>query len=208
MIENTMTGNAENGGGRQASRWRLAAWAAAALFLLLPLIAMQFTDDVVWTASDFVFAAVLLFGSLGIYEIAVRKTGDAAYRAAVGVALGATFLLVWANGAVGIIGSENNPANLMYYGVLAVGIAGAFVARFQPEGMARALIATALAQMLVPVIALIIWKPPVASTEELLGVIGVFALNGFFVVLWAGSALLFRKAGAPEQPPADAEPEA
>ena len=59
------------------------------------------------------------------------------------------------NLAVGIIGTEDNPANLMYGGVLAVGIVGAIIARFQPHGMARALVATALAQALVAVIALI-----------------------------------------------------
>lgn len=42
------------------------------------------------------------------------------------------------NGAVGIVGSEDNPANLMYGGVLAVGIVGAVIARFRAEGMARA----------------------------------------------------------------------
>ena len=55
-------------------------------------------------------------------------------------------MLVWINLAVGIIGSEDNPANLMYGGVLAVGVAGAVAARFRPGGMARALAATALAQ--------------------------------------------------------------
>jgi hypothetical protein len=49
------------------------------------------------------------------------------------------------NLAVGIIGSEDNPANLMYGGVLAVGIIGAIIARFEPHGMARALVATTLA---------------------------------------------------------------
>ena len=82
-------------------------------------------------------------------------TGNSAYRAAVGVALAAAFILVWVNLAVGIIGSEDNPANVMYGGVLAVGIIGAIIARFQPHGMARALVATALAQALVAVIALI-----------------------------------------------------
>jgi hypothetical protein len=32
-------------------------------------------------------------------------------------------------------GSEDNPANLMYGGVLTVGIFGALLARFQPEGI-------------------------------------------------------------------------
>ena len=87
---------------------------------------------------------------------------------------------------------------MMYFGVLAVGIIGAIVARFRPHGMARALFATALAQALVAVIALIFglglpWSPPVE----------VLALNGFFVSLFVGSALLFRYAGR-EQTPAGA----
>jgi hypothetical protein len=98
---------------------------------------------------------------------------------------------VWINGAVGIIGNENQPANLMYFGVLAVGLAGAFFARFEPRGMTRALYATALVQALVPMIALVIW-PQVSWGAA--GVAGVFILNAFFVTLWVVSALLFRHA--------------
>jgi hypothetical protein len=50
--------------------------------------------------------------------------------------------------ASGIIGQDGDPANMMYFGVLAVGITGAVIARFRPAGMARALIAMALAQAL------------------------------------------------------------
>ncbi len=191
-----MAGNTENGGGRRGSRWRIAAWAAAVLILLLPLFAMQFTDQVVWDVADFAVFGALLVGAGVTYELAVRMTGNTAYRAAVGVALAAAFLLVWVNGAVGIIGSEDNDANLMYFGVLAVGIIGALIARFKPRGMARALFATALAQTLVAVIALIArlgypWSGP----QEIL------VLNGFFVALFVGSAWLFRKAvrGAAER---------
>ena len=171
---------------------RLIVWAVVvALILLIPLVAMQFTSEVNWTLSDFVFAGVLLFGTGLTYELVARKAGGIAYRAAVGVALAAAFLLVWINGAVGIIGNEDNPANLMYGGVLAVGIIGAMIARFQPQGMARALFATALAQMLVPVIALIVWRP---SLDDAPGIVGVFMLNAFFVMLFVVSALFFRRA--------------
>jgi hypothetical protein len=96
------------------------------------------------------------------------------------------------NLAVGLIGSEDNPANLMYFGVLAALIIGAFIARLEPHGMARALFATALAQALVAVIALIAGEhqSSVSSASEILGV------NGLFVALFAGSAMLFRRAGA------------
>jgi hypothetical protein len=195
--DKAMAGNTENGGGRRESRWRIAAWAVAALILLLPLVAMQFTDEVNWSVADFAFAGVLLFGTGLTYELAVRKRGDTAYRFAVGVALAAAFILVWVNGAVGLIGSEDELANLMYGGVLAVGIIGAIIARFQPHGMARALLATALAQALVAVIAL---AAGLGSTGPIWP-LDILALTGVFVALFVGSALLFRKAarGGPEQ---------
>jgi hypothetical protein len=191
-----MAGNTGNGGGRRGSRWRIAGWGAAALILLLPLVAMQFTDEVNWDVADFAFAGALLIGVGVAYELAVRKTGDTEYRAAVGVALAAAFILVWVNGAVGVIGSEDNDANLMYGGVLAVGVIGAMIVRFQPRGMARALFATALAQASVAVIALI---AGLGSPES--GPIEIVALNGFFVALFIGSAWLFRRAaqGRPER---------
>jgi hypothetical protein len=126
-----------------------------------------------------------------------------AYRAAVGIALATALILIWMNLAVGLIGSEDNPANLLYGGVLAVGLIGVLIARFRPHGVARALFATAIAQALVPVIALIIWKPQVTSVEAFLGVLGVFGVNGFFVMQFVGSALLFRYARR-EQTPAGA----
>ena len=190
-----MTGNTENDGGRRGSRWRIAAWATAALMLLLPLVAMQLTDQVNWDVADFAIAGVLLIGIGVPYELAVRKTGDTAYRAGVGVALAAAFLLVWVNGAVGIIGSEDNDANLMYFGVLAVGVIGAIIARFQPRGMARALFATALAQASVAVVALIAGLGSPYS-----GPLEIVALNGFFVVLFVGSAKLFRNAAGESSP--------
>jgi hypothetical protein len=106
----------------------------------------------------------------------------------VGVALATALLLVWINLAVGIIGSEDNPANWMYLGVLAVLVIGALITRFRPQGMARVLSATALAQAIVTVIALI--------TQQELDTLEILLLNGFFVALWVGSAWLFRRADA------------
>jgi hypothetical protein len=116
-------------------------------------------------------------------------TSNIAYRSAIGVAIAAAFILVWLSLGVGIIGKDGDPANLMYFGVLAVGIIGALIARFQPRGMARALFATALAQTLVAVFALVAGLGyPWSGPQEIL------ALNGFFVALFVGSAWLFRRA--------------
>ena len=191
-----MSENTEDGGGRRGNRWRIAAWSTAALILLLPLFAMQVTDQVVWDVADFAIFGALLVGVGVTYEIAARQTGNTAYRSAVGVALAAVFLLLWVVGAVGIIGAEGDRADLMYGGVLAIGIIGAIIARFQPHGMARALFATAVAQALVAVIALTAGMVPAYnSAYEILGI------NGIFVVLFVGSAGLFRKAAQEQRPP-------
>jgi hypothetical protein len=113
----------------------------------------------------------------------------AAYRPALALALTTAFLLVWLSLGVGIIGRDGDPANLMYFGVLAVGIFGAVIARLRPRGMARALFAMAFAQGLVAGIALIArlglpWSGPAE----------ILILNGFFVAMFAGAALLFRRA--------------
>lgn len=179
----------ENSSGSAGVSLRLAAWSAAALILLLSLVAMQFTDEVNWSTADFAFAAGLML-AVGIsFELTVRKTADPAYRAAIGVALAAAFLLVWLSFGVGIIGADGDPANLMYIAVLAVGIVGALAARFQPRGMARTMLAAALAQALVAVIALIARLGyPYSGPLEIVG------LNGFFVALFIGSASLFMRA--------------
>jgi hypothetical protein len=101
-------------------------------------------------------------------------------------------LIVWLSVAAGLIGIEDDdPANLMYVGVLAIGFIGAITARFQPRGLARALFATALAQALVGAIAL--QYPNTASPVQIL------LLHGLFVALFGGAALLFRYA-AGERP--------
>jgi len=166
---------------------------ATAFILLIPLLAAP-----AWTLADFVFAGALIFGTGLTYVLVARKAGNIAYRAAVGVALAAAFLLVWGNAAVGITDSD---ADLMFLWVPAVGIIGAIIARFQPRGMARAMFATALAQALVAVIALIAGiVPAYNSAFEVLGI------TGFYVALFVGSALLFRHA-ARGRTPAGAGPE-
>lgn len=167
-------------------------WGGAALALLTPLVAMQFTDEVDWNEADFIIMGAMLFLVCGSFELAARRSPEIAYRSAAGLALVAAFLLIWINLAVGVIGSEDNPTNLMYAGVLAIGIIGAFVSRFRASGMARAMVATAMAQALVAAIALVAMLSG-DDAEPIGGVTQIVALNGLFVVLWLLSAWLFGK---------------
>ncbi len=174
--------------------------------LMIPFVGMQVADDWNWSLFDFIVMGALIFGTGLTFVLITRKGGTMAYRFAVGMALAAAFLLVSINLAVGVIGSEDNPANLMYFGVLAIGFLGAIIAELRPQGMARTLCAMAFAQAVVPVIALIVGKPQITSEEAFMGVAGVLTLNGFFVVLVPGSGLLFRSA-ARELTPGGAGPE-
>lgn len=169
-------------GTRRGNASRAIVWGAAAFLLLLPLAAMQVTAEVAWDAADFVLMGALLLAACGGYELAARASGGRTHRAAVAAELATAFLLVWTNLAVGLIGSERDPANLLFAGVLAVAAAGAFTARLRPAAMARAMLATAAAQGLVAALALAAgWTSGVLPTL-------------FFVPLWLGSAWLFRRA--------------
>lgn len=169
-------------GGWQANRWRVIAWGTAAALILLPLVAMRFTTEVNWDGADFLFAIGMVGGVGLLFELAVRLNPSRGYRGGVAVALAAGFLLTWINAAVGIIGNEENPANLIYFGVIAVAAAGAVLARFRANGMAAAMVATAIAQ----------------GAAFLYALVAGFGFTGpitmFFAGLWLASAWLFRKA--------------
>lgn len=123
-----MATNADGSAGG-ASIWRTVGWGIAAALLLLPLIAMQFTDEVNWSVADFAFAATMFVAVGGTFELAVKKWRSWAYRGGVAVALAASFTLIWINGAVGIIGDEGNPGNLLYLVAVLIAIAGAILMR-------------------------------------------------------------------------------
>jgi hypothetical protein len=184
--DKAMTANIEATRGNRP--WSILIWSAAAGLILLPFVAMRFTREVNWTAADFVFAGVMIGGSCVVLELALRLTRDWAYRGGVVLALGAIFLLVWINGAVGIIGNEDNPRNLLYGCVIMTAVGGAIGAGARAAGMARAMAAAAVAMMFAWVMAATGggYAPPSAG--------GFFVIHLFFAVIFGGSSALFRKA--------------
>jgi hypothetical protein len=83
-----------------------------ACVLLVPLVAMQFTDEVDWSLADFVFAGVLLGVTGLVLELAARKPGTLVYRvaaAAIGVA------------AVVLGEADDAPGLVLFGGLLIVG---------------------------------------------------------------------------------------
>ena len=170
---------------RRTLPWRAIGWSVPVVLLLVPLVA-----GFPWTPLDYVFAAVL-FGLVGLcIELTVRSSTNTAYRIGVGLAVFASFLLVWINAAVGIIGDEDLDANMLFLGVVAVALGGSIVARFKAEGMARAMVLAAVAQVAVPFAAHVF---ALATAEQLLRR-EVPVLTAFFTGVWLLSAWLFRRA--------------
>lgn len=75
------------------------------IILLIPLIAMQFTNEINWSVFDFVVAGMLLLGTGLMFEFVIRKVKIIKYRIAICLAILTIFLLIWAELAVGLFDS-------------------------------------------------------------------------------------------------------
>jgi hypothetical protein len=127
------------------------------------------------------------------------KSASTYYRLGIGVAVATVLFLVWAVGALGIIGEGGEPDRI-FVGVLAVLAVGTVVARLRPRGMALALLATAAAQLLVAVIAIAagLQDTEGASVVEILGI------NAMYAALFGLSSWLFWRAAEQRTPAASA----
>jgi hypothetical protein len=177
-----MTDTMRDGGPRGDGALRLLLWGAAAGLWLLPLAAMQVTDEVSWDATDFAAFGAMLLLAVGACELGLRASRDLAYRVGFALAVGAAFLLTWASLAVGLIGDGGHPANLLLFAVLASAAAGAALARLQPGGMARAMLAAALVQL------------AMAAAGVLAGDARGAVFTGMLATPWLAAAVLFRLA--------------
>lgn len=83
----------------------IAILAVATLLLLIPLVAMQFTDEVKWSGFDFFIMGVLLFGTGLSIELVLRKVKTLRYRFALCAAVLIVLFLIWAELAVGVFGT-------------------------------------------------------------------------------------------------------
>jgi hypothetical protein len=158
-------------------------WGGAACLLLLPAVAMQLdAPGVEWTVPDFIVMGLMLAVACGLYELGAWLYGGTACRAGFGIAVVSGVLTVWTNLAVGMLGDEGHPANLMFLGVILVATSGAFVADFKAPGMARAMCATAAAQVLAACVGLAMGF----GSREVV-------LTAAFALPWLASAGMFRR---------------
>ena len=164
--------------------WRIAGWSAALALVLLPAIAMGFTDEVDWTAIDFVFAGVLTF-SLGIgIEIAVRVGRSGVHSLGLGIAAIAGFLTLWANAAVGFIGAEGEPVNIAISLMVVAAAILTLAARFRPNVLRYVFAAVALGQI----------AAGLYATSAMPGHAVEWGVLIVFAGIWSAAALCFHRA--------------
>jgi nitrate/nitrite transporter NarK len=131
------------------------------VLFLIPLIGNYTIAGWHWSLFDFIFIGILLCSLGSTYALGIQKTNSLYYKTAIGIALVAVLLLIWINGAVGIIGDGDvdTPPTLFYIGVLSIFLIGSIISGLKPSGMAKVLFITATAQALVPLLISLFWKP-------------------------------------------------
>ena len=159
----------------------------SSLLLLIPFTASLFSEEMDWSVFDYILMWGMLFITGLTYSFITRNSQDLVYRAAVGLSVLTGFLLTWVNLAVGLIGSEDNPINLSYMFILALGILASFFIRFKAIGMTVIMISMAACMFMVALVALLLGMQhlPWSSFTQILGV------TGFFMLPMLVSAILF-----------------
>jgi hypothetical protein len=76
-----------------------------AILLLMPLIAMQFTDEVDWSPFDFAVMGILLLGTGLLCELVLRNVKSLKHRLIICAVILIVFFFIWAELAVGIFGT-------------------------------------------------------------------------------------------------------
>lgn len=172
------------------SLWKGPATFASG-FLILPLLGSMLIDGWRWHPVAFVVLWLILFGLGLLYRLATRNRDAIAYRAALILAMVASFVVLWGNL---VQWSDVNRAAVVFFGVPLVAAVGAAIARLRPRGMSVALLVTAMAQgvgLVVATVSLLSREPDIAewTPPEWRGLVGN-AVNGMF---YAASAWLFQK---------------
>jgi hypothetical protein len=187
-------------GGNACGGWRRSLWKGpalfTALFMLFPLFGSLYIEGWRWHPFGFVVVAALIFSVCFAYKLVTRNHGSLAYRAATGIAFFLTLALAWSSL---VQWADVNRYAAIHFVVPVVEVIGVAFARLRPSGMARALFATAIAQIVAMAVvssSLLVQNPLITSWSgpQLRGVFG----STVVAILFAGAALLFQKAAREE----------
>lgn len=167
---------------------QIGLWVMVAALMVVPVAVERALLGIEWDRDDALFLGIMLAGIVVAGELAARAPARRAYAVGAGIAVAAGLFQAWISLAVGIIGSEDNPANRMYGAVIALAVGGAILARLRPAGLALAMVAAAMAQVIAFAVALV----------SGLGFTGPITL--FFTTLWLIAGWSFRRSATVDLP--------
>lgn len=159
----------------------------ALVALMAPLVASRVVEGWQWEAKGFVLVYVLFFGTGMAYALIARKMAEWTYKTGSGLALVTGFALGWAN--MIHMSEADNPMYVVYFGVLVMGGAGAWLVRLEAEGMARDLFAMATVLAAMGTVEVLLSRDASSGPKARIGV-----LHGGCAALFTVSGLLFRQA--------------
>lgn len=132
-------------------------------------------------------ASILIAAAVAFF---LTKGRHAMYRMAILASLGVAFFMNWAIPAVGILGVEGDPADLMYFALQTVVILGAVFVRFRPKGMVGVMAVAVAAHVAVIIAAVLMGLHLRAVTP----IDEIIAVNIMFMVMWTGAGILYYSA--------------
>lgn len=157
-------------------------------FLFIPLVAMLLQTGLQWSVFDFIVVGGLVFTAVMGYMLLRSWSNSPTHSLAAMLAVVTTFLVIWVNLAVGLIGAGPHWGNWIYAIIPFVIVGGVLVGGRNVRGMTISMYAAAISFLVIGLIALIagLQHLPESSVREILGI------NGMFAVLYLVSALLFQ----------------
>ncbi len=109
-----------------------------------------------WTLLDYVLFTLLLSGPLIALWYFLRSERKVFYRLGVLFAAVGVFLVLWVNGAVGILGEAGSHASMIYVVIPFIALAGAFKTRARTKGLTMTMLILVGAMALIPLFALVL----------------------------------------------------
>jgi hypothetical protein len=132
--------------------------------------------------------AAILITAVGAFFL--TKDKHAMYRLAIFASLGVAFFMNWAMPAVGILGAEGDSADLMFFVLQAVVIAGAVMVRFRPKGMVGVMALAVAGHIAIIIVAVSMGL----HLREVTPIDEIIAVNIMFMTLWVGAGILYYSA--------------
>jgi MFS family permease len=162
----------------------------ASAIILIPLLASFISTEMDWSLFDFVLIWTLLFCAGALYKWITLFANDRGYRAAVGLSIFTGVFIIWSNLGVGIVGSEDEAFNLLYFALLGIGLIAAFWVRFKAKGMAIVMLSLALGLVLIMLLAFGFGLHRIPQSSS----IQIIAIHFFLMVPMLLTAILFHHA--------------